>query len=34
MATLDLSRDVVSLTADLVDIPSESLHENEICDAD
>ena len=32
MATLDLSRDVVSLTADLVDIPSESLHENEICD--
>ena len=32
MAHLDLSRDVVSLTADLVDIPSESLHENEICD--
>jgi succinyl-diaminopimelate desuccinylase len=32
MAMLDLSRDVVSLTADLVDIPSESLHEDEICD--
>jgi succinyl-diaminopimelate desuccinylase len=32
VAHLDLSRDVVSLTADLVDIPSESLHENEICD--
>ncbi len=33
MATLDLSRDVVSLTADLVDIASESLSEQEICDA-
>ena len=32
MAHLDLSRDVVSLTADLVDIPSESRQENEICD--
>ena len=33
MAHLDLSRDVVSLTADLVDIASESLAEQEICDA-
>ena len=33
MAHLDLSRDVVSLTADLVDIASESLAEREICDA-
>lgn len=33
MAHLDLSRDVVALTADLVDIASESLHEKEICDA-
>ncbi|MGH3458066.1 succinyl-diaminopimelate desuccinylase [Aeromicrobium sp.] len=33
MANLDLSRDVVSLTADLVDIASESLNEKEICDA-
>jgi succinyl-diaminopimelate desuccinylase len=33
MATLDLSRDVVSLTADLVDIASESLAEQKICDA-
>ena len=33
MAHLDLSRDVVSLTADLVDIASESLGEQEICDA-
>ena len=30
---LDLSRDVVSLTADLVDIPSESLHEEALADA-
>jgi len=33
MAILDLSRDVVALTADLVDIASESLAEQEICDA-
>ena len=33
MAHLDLSRDVVSLTADLVDIASESLQEQEISDA-
>jgi len=33
MAKLDLSRDVVALTADLVDIASESLAEQEICDA-
>jgi len=33
MAILDLSRDVVALTADLVDIGSESLAEREICDA-
>ena len=33
MAILDLSRDVVALTADLVDIESESLAELEICDA-
>jgi succinyl-diaminopimelate desuccinylase len=33
MAILDLSRDVVTLTADLVDIGSESLAEQEICDA-
>ncbi len=33
MAHLDLSRDVVSLTADLVDIASESRAEQEICDA-
>ena len=33
MAMLDLSRDVVALTADLVDIASESLAEQEICDA-
>jgi succinyl-diaminopimelate desuccinylase len=33
MAILDLSRDVVALTADLVDIESESLAEQEICDA-
>jgi succinyl-diaminopimelate desuccinylase len=33
MAHLDLSRDVVELTADLVDIASESLDEQEICDA-
>ena len=33
MAHLDLSRDVVSLTADLVDVPSESRAEQEICDA-
>jgi succinyl-diaminopimelate desuccinylase len=33
MAHLDLARDVVSLTADLVDIASESLAEQEICDA-
>ncbi len=33
MAHLDLSRDVVSLTADLIDIASESLAEQEICDA-
>lgn len=33
MDHLDLSRDVVSLTADLVDIASESLAEQEICDA-
>jgi succinyl-diaminopimelate desuccinylase len=30
---IDLSRDVVALTADLVDIASESLAEQEICDA-
>ncbi len=33
MAKLDLSRDVVALAADLVDIESESLAEQEICDA-
>ena len=33
MAMIDLSRDVVALTADLVDIASESLAEQEICDA-
>ena len=33
MAFLDLDRDVVTLTADLVDIASESLHEQEISDA-
>ena len=33
MAHLDLSRDVVSLTSDLVDIASESLGEQEISDA-
>jgi succinyl-diaminopimelate desuccinylase len=33
VASLDLSRDVVSLTADLVDIASESRAEQEICDA-
>lgn len=33
MAHLDLSRDVVGMTADLVDIASESLSEQEICDA-
>jgi succinyl-diaminopimelate desuccinylase len=32
MAILDLSRDVVALTSDLVDIASESLAEKEICD--
>jgi succinyl-diaminopimelate desuccinylase len=32
-APLDLSRDVVALTADLVDFASESLHEQQICDA-
>lgn len=30
---LDLSRDVVALTADLVDVASESRHEQVICDA-
>jgi succinyl-diaminopimelate desuccinylase len=33
MADLDLSRDVVALTTDLVDVASESKHEQEICDA-
>ncbi|TXL61968.1 succinyl-diaminopimelate desuccinylase [Aeromicrobium terrae] len=33
MASLDLSRDVVTLTADLVDIASESQQEQEIADA-
>src|SRR5690349_19492239 len=33
MASLDLSRDVVTLTADLVDIASESRQEQEIADA-
>ena len=33
MPELDLSRDVVSLTADLVDIASESRAEQDICDA-
>ncbi|KQY59935.1 succinyl-diaminopimelate desuccinylase [Aeromicrobium sp. Root495] len=33
MASLDLDRDVVTLTADLVDIASESLQEQEISDA-
>jgi succinyl-diaminopimelate desuccinylase len=33
MAHLDLSRDVVGLTADLVDIASESRSEKDICDA-
>lgn len=33
MAALDLSRDIVALTGDLVDIASESLSEREICDA-
>jgi len=33
MAMIDLSRDVVALTADLVDIESESLAEQEICNA-
>jgi succinyl-diaminopimelate desuccinylase len=32
MPELDLSRDVVALTADLVDIASESRNEREICD--
>ena len=33
MPSLDLTRDVVGLTADLVDRASESRHEQEICDA-
>lgn len=33
MPELDLSRDVVALTTDLVDISSESKNEQEICDA-
>ena len=33
MATLDLSQDVVALTAALIDIPSESFHEGELADA-
>ncbi len=31
--SLDLTQDVVALTATLVDVPSESLHEHDLADA-